>query len=337
MRSHLDGDAIAELPPEMPGGLTFHLPMELVALRDAGATDDIVLARRNERLAEAYAEGLVDPPLYRWAVGRYGPTASALLSQDPDRASAAVAEIEPLADGLAGAAFHGLIRLGYGAWQRDASEIARGLGYMRTRRQVLAAPVQTSNVPSRNRSSVDLPSSEKRAGATVFDLLNLAAGTVECSTPDDSRSPTARSLGLAAGALVQRNPSSFVAVHALTGFHALCELHLLVAGDAPNGTAQAPNGTAQAPSPAWWMSYATALRACRLLVESEPPEAVAGYDDALGTVNTIDDLVAAAVRSNETHDVKLAVSLRRLVRFGLFSEAEACSIGVSRLAAAHLR
>ncbi len=314
----------------MPGGLTFHLPMELVALRDAGATDDVILARRSERLAEAYAEGLVDPPLYRWAVGRYTSTARALLSQDPDRATVAVADIEPLADGLAGAAFHGLIRLGYGAWQRDAGEIARGLGYMRTRRQVLATPVTSERGDSNQHGAVDLPPPAERVGATVFDLLNLAAGTIESSTPDDVPVGRARSLGLAAAALVRRNPSSFVAVHALTGFHALCELHLLVAGDAPNAD------TAQAPSASWWTSYSTALRACKLLVESEPPEALAGYDNSLGVVNSIDDLVAAAVKSNETHDVKLSVSLRRLVRFGIFAEDEACAIGIARLAAGQL-
>ena len=38
-----------------------------------------------------------------------------------------------MADGLAGAAFHGLIRLGYAVWQRDAAEV------IEARRQAIPA------------------------------------------------------------------------------------------------------------------------------------------------------------------------------------------------------
>jgi hypothetical protein len=324
---------IFDLSPETAAGLTFHLPMELVALRDAGAPSETIEQRKHERLHDAQAEGLTDPPMYRWAVRRYADTARRLLSGNND---AAAEEIEPLAEGLAGAAFHGLIRLGYGAWQRDETEIARGLAYLRTRRQVLASPPSTSSslgFTDDNGLAIrsDLPGPGERDGVTVFDLLNLAAGTGLYATPDAHVANTPRALALAAMALVRRNPSSFVAVHAATGFHALCEVELLLSGVAPS-----PNEAPTRTTTAWWSAYAIALRACTLLVESGAPDALPGYDDGYGVVTDIESLVAASIQSADTHDVKLAVALRRLVHFGLLTDAEATEVGIIRLAAEQL-
>lgn len=332
MLDALRRDAVFDLPPELSGALTFHLPMELVALEVAGADAATIAARVDERLAEAYREGLIDPPLYRWAVRRYQPVAAGLLSADGAERAAAFAEVLPLGEGLAGAAFHGLIRLGYGAWMRDDAEVARGLAYLRTRRQVLAPIGADASGASPADLSVDLPPPSERQGATVFDLLSLAAGTGEpARLAVDTRRHTVRA-GLHEGLrIVRRNPSSFVAVHALTGFHALCEVHLLVCGEPP------ADGTfGDAPIGVWWDSYLVAARACALLVESEAPEALAAYDDAYGEVGSIDELVTASTRSDDTHDVKLAVALRRLVEFGLASEDDAVSAGVHRLAAGQL-
>ncbi len=338
-----DGE-VFELSPETEGGLTFHLPMELVALRDAGASAEIITQRKLERLGEAKVDGLSDPPLYRWAIRRYTETAQHLLSGDnPMAHSLAIRDIEPLAEGLAGAAFHGLIRLGYGAWQRDAAEIARGLAYLRTRRQVLASPSVHKGIPPEaaepgshgETARADLPEPSERNGVTVFDLLNLAAGAGGCGTPDESQADTPRALALAAIALVRRNPSSFVAVHAATGFHALCEVELLLSGHAPDPSRDTNRPTAQSTN-AWWNAYGIALRACTLLVASGPPEALPGYDNRFGSVTDIESLVAASIRSDDTHDVKLAVSLRRLVQFGLLSNDEATAVGLTRLAADQL-
>lgn len=323
---------IFDLPPETTAGLTFHLPMEIVALRDAGASRETIEQRKDERLHDAQDEGLSDPPLYRWAIRRYTATAQRLLSGNDH---AAAQEIEPLAEGLAGAAFHGLIRLGYGAWQRDEAEIARGLAYLRTRRQVLASPsnslstLETDNTELAIRS--DLPGPHDRDGVTIFDLLNLAAGTGLCGSPDAHFPDTPRALALAAMGLVRRNPSSFVAVHAATGFHALCEVELLLSGVAP-----IPNEAPPTNTNAWWSAYAIALQACTLLVASGPPEALPGYDDRYGVVTDIESLVGASIQSEDTHDVKLAVSLRRLVHFGLLTDPEATEVGITRLAAEQL-
>jgi hypothetical protein len=311
----------------MAGGLTFHLPMELVALEDAGAPNDIVEERTRERLVEAYGTGLVDPPLYRWAEAHYAETAGALLSLDAAARLAAFESVHPLGEGLAGAAFHGLIRLGYAAWKRDEAEVARGLAYLRTRRQVLAS-AHDAHAPQ---TPDAIPPSSASEGSTVFDLLNIVAGTGRpAQVLHEPRSITAAALVSAATGLVRRNPSSFVAVHALTGFHALCEVHHLVCGESLGAVSD------REPTWAWWRSYAVAARACSIIVESEAPEALAAYDDAFGAVTSVDSLVAASVLSGETHDVKVAVALRRLVRLGLLTEDEAVTTGITRLVAGRI-
>lgn len=324
---------IFELPPETTAGLTFHLPMELVALRNAGAPSETIEQRKQERLHDPQAEGLSDPPLYRWAIRRYTDTARRLLLGDD---SSAARDIQPLAEGLAGAAFHGLIRLGYGAWQRDEAEIARGLAYLRTRRQVLASRSNSlSSLGHTDETGLlirsDLPEPGERDGVTVFDLLNLAAGTGLCGSPDANFADTPRALALAAIALVRRNPSSFVAVHAATGFHALCEVELLLSGVAPSR-----HETPRANTNPWWSAYAIALQACTLLVESAAPDALPGYDEGYGVVTDIESLVTASIQSDDTHDVKLAVALRRLVHFGLLTDTEATEAGIARLTAEQL-
>jgi hypothetical protein len=320
-------DAIFDLPPEMAGGLTFHLPMELVALEDAGAPAATVEQRTRERLVEAYSTGLVDPPLYRWAEAHYASTAAVLLATDATNRLEAFQSVHALGEGLAGAAFHGLIRLGYAAWKRDTAEMARGLAYLRTRRQVLASAADGSAPPATD----EVPPTSASHGATVFDLLNIVAGTGRPGRAlHEERSITAAALVHGATGLVRRNPSSFVAVHALTGFHALCEVHVLVCGDQPDGNLKST------PMWSWWRSYAVAARACSIIVEAEPPEGLAAYDNAFGSVTSIDSLVAASVLSGETHDVKVAVALRRLVGLGLLDEDEAVATGVVRLAAGRI-
>ncbi|HRE01090.1 MAG TPA: hypothetical protein PLV68_07300, partial [Ilumatobacteraceae bacterium] len=127
---HLGLDAIVDLPPELNGGLTFHLPLEVFALEHAAASAAHIDARIEAELAVAFRDGLVDPPFYRWGIEQYRPLATTLLASDAAARCQAVQSVAPLGDGLAGAAFHGLIRLGFGALRRDADEIARGLAYL---------------------------------------------------------------------------------------------------------------------------------------------------------------------------------------------------------------
>ena len=315
-------DAIGELPPELTGGLTFHLPMEVQALEHAGADRSVIDRRVEEGIAEAFAAGLVDPPLYRWAVDHYRPTATELLSDDRTTREAAFGSIVALGEGLAGAAFHGLIRLGYAAWRRDDVEMARGLAYLRTRRQVLNAGVVGDDLRA------ELPPADQRDGLTVFDLLNVVAGAGVASPTVVGR--TLRSAATDAAGLVRRNPSSFVAVHALTGLHAMCEVHRLACGD------ESFDQWATSITAPWWSAYLIAGAACAALTETQPHEDVVAYDGTHGPVDSVDALVSASILTGDTHDVKTAVSLRRLVEFGLLDEADAVATGLRRLAAGML-
>lgn len=313
----IDAATIGELPPELSGGLTFHLPMELAALRYARADEHEIAARLSDGLSAAFAAGMVDPPMYRWAVDRYRSTAEQLLDIASSERLAALADIEPLAEGLAGAAFHGLIRLGYACWVGDPLEVARGLAYLRTRRQVLASPPRTELTRSAER---DVPPPDLRSGATVFELLNVAAASHACRCASGEASP--RHLALEAGRLVRRNPSSFVAIHALTSLHALCEFDVAVSGDVDSDGPLAP----------WWQALATAHRACALVVDSAPSED--GPDGAIVDVpTTMVELLAGAVRSADTHELEVAMSLDRLVALGVLDAAEAVVIGTARRSA----
>lgn len=293
--------------------------MEVQALEDAGADQSVIDHRVDTGIAEAFATGLIDPPLYRWAVDHYGPTASGLLSADAAIRQEAFHPLRPLGEGLAGAAFHGLIRMGYASWRRDETELARGLAYLRTRRQVLNAGVVGDDVRA------DLPPADLRDGLTVFDLLSVVAGAGASNRTVAGR--TLRSAAADAAGLVRRNPSSFVAVHALTGLHAMCEVHHLVCPD------EAFDQWEAACTAPWWSAYLIAGAACAALTETQPPEEVAAYDGSHGEVDSLGSLVAASVHTGDTHDVKTAVSLRRLVGFGLLDETEALDTGLSRLAA----
>lgn len=330
----LDLEAIEELPPELTGALTFHLPLELAALELAGADPAVIAARTRRRLAEAYAEGLVDPPLYRWAVDHYRSAAEGLLHDDPQVRRAAFGAVRPLGDGLAGAAFHGLIRLGYGLWRRRAPEVARGLAYLRCRRQVLVAGDdrgQGDAVGDQPGGPAPLPGADELDGLTVFDLMNIAAGCEDRAAlrPWGQQPLTVHRLAAAALSLAARNPSSFVAVHTVTGLHGLSELHRCVDG-LDDVHAPVSNG----PLACWWDAYATALGTAHAVLASFPRE---GLPAGTARLDSSERMLAAAVASGETHDVKLVLALQRLASLGVVSVEDAMRVGMVKLAATECR
>jgi len=312
--------SVVELPPETSGALTFHLPLEVFALEHAGASAEVIEARLAAGLAEAYRDGLIDPPLYRWAVDHYGTAAVALLAQSAHERASAFAQVATLGEGLAGAAFHGLIRLGYGALRRDPDEIARGLAYLRCRRQVLRGP------DLGERRLAAMPPVSELDGVTVFDQLSMAAAAgggdaADIADPDRGLPPV-RDLARRAAALLRHDASSFVSVHAMTGLHALVEVHALVTGAAPS------TGLETSVLHSWWRAYAIALEACTLLVRATPE---VGRTDCAPTFHDTPAMFAAAVASGDTHSVKLAVALSRLAEFGAVDEATAWELVAIKL------
>ncbi|MEZ5412314.1 MAG: hypothetical protein R2761_30050 [Acidimicrobiales bacterium] len=312
--------SILELPPELSGALTFHLPLEVFALEDAGASPEHIQERMAAGLADAYRSGLVDPPFYRWAVEQYRPVAASLLSPGRAEREAAFASVLPLGEGLVGAAFHGLIRTGYGALRRDPDELARGLAYLRTRRQVLRGPSPAAGPAA----EAAIPPPEASEGTTVFDQLSMAAGAGGDNPLADTGHPLPPAPELAARAaeLLRHDAGSFVSVHAMTGLHGLAEVHHLVTGEAP---AAGLDATILGP---WWRAWAIGLVACTAVVTATP---AVGRTERAPAFTDTPALMAAAVASGDTHSVKLAVALRRLVAFGVLDETALWELGAIKL------
>ncbi len=314
--------SILELPPEMSGALTFHLPLEVFALQDAGASDEVIDDRICHGLAEAYRSGLVDPPLYRWAVEHHRPVAAGLLSSSLAERVAAFRSVVSVGEGLVGAAFHGLIRTGYGALRRDADELARGLAYLRTRRQVLQGPAGPTDPATVGVAAMPPPA--VMDGTTVFDQLSMAAGAGGDDELTDTGRPLPAIAALAARAadLIRHDAGSFVSVHAMTGLHGLAEVHALVTGAAPADDLDASVLSS------WWRAYAIGLRACSLVVSATP---YVGRTDCAPVFTDTPTFMAAAIESGDTHSVKLAVAMRRLVGFGVLDEATTWELGALKL------
>jgi hypothetical protein len=304
-----DPEFVRDLPPELSGGMTFHLPLVMHALEALGVeADDVRRTLTETELANAFARGLVDPPFYRWALDQYAGAGAALISSDSDVRRSAFAAVEPLGAGLAGAAFHGLIRLGYGCLAKDAREITRGLAYLRSRRQLLLdRPKEDMGLP--NRETSDLKASanaEALDGATIFDQFNLVAADVERAF---SPNPSPRELVNTAVQIFLRHPESFVAVHGLTSAHALAEFTELLAPGALSGANALPNTT-------WWHALEDAHAVAQRIVDLE-----ASTYARVSPSEPYDTLLHSAARSGETHTVKVAASLMRLHELDLVDEA----------------
>jgi hypothetical protein len=303
----------------MPGALTFHLPLELFALEAAGASREQLAAAVQHGLAEAFAAGLVDPPLYRWAVDQYRAAAARLLDNDRDVRLAAFSEIEAVGEGLVGAAFHGIIRCGFAVLRQDPAELARGLGYMRARRQVLGGP---SGAPTAAESPI--PSAAELHEVTVSDQLNLAAVAGGPDPLCDPSRPLAAASDFAARAasLIMSAPDSFVAVHTMTGLHGLCEMHRQVTGVAP------ADNLDMSPLARWWRAYAAGLYASSVALRDLP----AADADNYRQYRDLEQLTADAVASGDAHNVKLMVAMGRLHEMGVLSEEDVLRVGSGRLA-----
>jgi hypothetical protein len=308
---------IYDLPPEKTGALTFHLPLELQAMRALGVPADTIRSHAMSPLSEAFGQGLIDPPMYRWAVAHYGPAAEALLSADKEKLKDLWVELEPLGEGLAGAAFHGLIRLGYAAYFGQKEELARGLAYMRCRRQVLFSQQE---IKTPDEGFVSGRPVVPSVDSTIFDKLNIVSGDSRVLSNADRFGPIPERGSLAKIALAQlrRAPQSFVAVHCLTGIHALVEFERFLAG------------RVDAALDDWWRAYLLALRVMVAIVDSETHE----LPRVPGTIKSMDDLVAGALVSNETHCIKVTVALQRLIEEKLIDEKDALIAGEGLLQAA---
>ena len=311
------------LPPELGERLTFHLPLETQALEVAGASDGEITARIEQRLPAAFGASLIDPPLFRWAESHYHDEGIGLLSSNLDERRRAFSEVASLGPGLAGAAFHALIRTGYGALRQDPHEISRGLAYLRTRRQVLFASAPNTS----QREKINLPTLEELANSTVFDQLDLVAGERALFLPDGPPTPlpSIEELVQSAFGLVLHDPGSFIAVHTVTGLHALVELDRQVTGR--SDLSGIPTDPLLVP---WWSAMANAITESSVLVHLGSPSAPSRPKL---TFAGMEELVKASIDSCEVHDLKISVALSRLVSLKIATESEALTVGSAKLSA----
>jgi len=139
-------DAAAHFKPEYREGLSNHLPMALIALRELGADDGAL-----DRFARQYATRLeseddrprepVTDARHADSGGELGqPSHYARFRDAFDRALRADglaatlhSALPRLAPGIGAAAFHGLIRTAYGVYAGHDGEVARGLAYWSAR------------------------------------------------------------------------------------------------------------------------------------------------------------------------------------------------------------
>ncbi len=271
-------DARARFAPEYEGGLTNHLPMCLVALHRLGAPEDRLAA-----FAAAYGARLA--PAAPW------PRALAFAHEVGAEGidGALRRHLRSLLPGLAGAAFHGVIRVAYGALAKDDDEVATGLAYLEDNALVL----EEGSGPAGRESDVGalaerLRGIPKPAGRTITERLNVVAADPRFQEAVGElavdKSTLSQVSGL--GARWYLSADDFASLHVLTGAHAVRLLRPWTQDERAADRA-----------------LAVAALAC-FVVSGCPPRV-----DARGLAHADDkEIKARATASDDDHLAKLALS-----------------------------
>ncbi|MFG1497564.1 questin oxidase family protein [Saccharospirillum sp. HFRX-1] len=125
--------------PELANGLTNHVPMVISALKELGASEQVI--RRYQDLTAAKLQAITEPPtdisndsvLQGW-LGRQTNYSGLYRyfyqqTQSTDLHTLLNRYLPGLAEGLASRAFHPLIRLGHAVHDRNTEEVAAALAY----------------------------------------------------------------------------------------------------------------------------------------------------------------------------------------------------------------
>lgn len=296
-----------------PRDLTNHLPMALVALERLGADDArlTAFARRYARRLGPVEPGaaITSPAAWRAARGvrgAYGELRGFLAREVAESGQDAVVRryLHELADGLSGAAFHGVIRLAYALEARSDARVAAGLAYLTAVYQPLGArrgsaprtadPAEALGWLAGRRELVEA----RRDGNIGARMAQVAAhpgfdGVVDWLDVDGA---TPERLVDAAVRLYAAT-DDFVALHGVTASHALLGLSAYV---------QDAGALAS-----WWFQ---ALAAAYVTIGAPPiisaADAVAPWEEEAGAGWE----AAAAVASDDEHVCKLVYSARELGR-----------------------
>ena len=269
--------------PEYGAGLTNHLPMCLVALRALGASD----ARLRE-FFEVYARRL-EPAQDRGA--------ERALSQEIESrgARAVVADaLDELAERAAASAVHGPIRLAYALLADDPGEVAQSIAYWR------ASECPYDALPAAAGDPIDLDAAivalgsrrvARGAGALITDWLRPALADEQLLAlahrlhPSAAAAPGAWERLAALGFELYRERGDFVALHLVTGTHAV----LLSAS--PSAATPIPRPALDPPG---WSAIAGAV----LPSEDDHLAKLVLSLDALAGAGLLDDAEARAVAAD---------------------------------------
>jgi len=306
----LDSDAIA-FDAQYRNGLSNHLPMALIALARLGASPTRIAEFRAKYISRLEPAPTTASSLARAELSEhlgthraYAPLANmfrALVATTAphDVVRDALPELVP---GLAGGAFHGLIRLAYAVGTPDvpAVEVAAALAYMA---DVHLAVGEGSNGESRALSAI-LDDAANDANATsysgknglIFDDLADVASRAPYTHLLNAASTGPRTVEEAARSAlaIYASTGNFTALHCVTAAHALRVLSPFIA-DVEN----ASNVLARAIVTAY-------------ITISAPKLSTSEHLDRMRRLKTPgwDEIAAAACASDNEHVIKIAWTAR---------------------------
>ena len=288
-------DEGARFGPEFSQGLSNHLPMALLALHRLGAPDS-----RIDDFATRYVRRLEQAPdADHWRSGelwqaRLGERESwsayrglfvDWIARDGSH-SVLTQALPKLMEGCGAAAYHGLIRTAYAVLSEHEAELADGLAYWASRHLPLGDTVDGGTVadPALVIRSLRVSTSSENL---IFESMRIAAqgrDFAQLIKPLKVDSDTLGRLGRLAATLYAAS-GNFTVLHLLTSCHAVRVLLPFI-------------GDQHAALHAYWRAYAAGYIASGL--------------GARGTtkLRPWDEIIAAAIASDDEHVVKLVDSCR---------------------------
>ena len=306
-------DANLNLPPEYRGGLSNHLPMALQALQSLGAGAERMQAfhatysqRFERRKALPLAEPAADWRLLR---GQGDERTHASLVATFEQAIAREGEsvvlrrlLPDLLQGVAGAAFHGVIRTAHAVQSGHRGELARALAYWAWRWQDLTLP-DPVGVPLTfedwSERLVNESSPERFAAPSISRRMALATASPVYLSLGAALAPQADLLqclaGLALGTYLKSG--NFTVLHMITGLRAVRVLLPWVED-------------AQALHPIIVRAFTAAYLAAQIKpMAMQPVSASPSWPD----------VIAAAIASDDDHVIKLVHACRE--EFSAYGDA----------------
>jgi questin oxidase-like protein len=312
-----------ELSPEYGGGLSNHLSMGLRALSALGASEERLVEfaeaslpaleplahqQATEVTHESFARSLRRPPAFTGFRTLFQRELRTLGRSDALRKY-----VPTLLPGIAAAGFHALIRTAYGIRFDDDEEIADGLAYWATAFLPLGS-LEEPGTQASPRALLDQIRAYPGLGGHALEgrlilvrmqrasELEAFPGAVAALAPGRD---TLAQLAAVALRLYTSTGGDFTALHTVTGAHAFRVLQPFLRADGPGVRYL-------------WQAFVAAY------IALGTPEIVEPTLPA--TLPVWDEIVAAAVRSNDAHDIKLVDTAREesgVYRDGSYQHAAA--------------